>query len=116
MVAMVKAGVELAFDVAFHHGRLVPAPLNLGPLPSIALDTSGVSGLHEARVEVVQRGAPPVNFSFAEQRITLNASRAVLSSLGGDARGVPSPQPTSPALGHCSPSLDPIFFCQAASR
>ena len=63
--------VTLTFEVYFHASELVVAPLNLGAMPLISVDPSGVAGFRTSRVEVVQSGTAPTNFSFPEQLVEL---------------------------------------------
>ena len=76
--------MELVFEVHFHHGDLVPAPLNQGPLPLLVLDTSGVHNFEGAAVSVLQPGGAPVGFDFPEQKIALSGTAEQISSLAGD--------------------------------
>ena len=46
--------VEIVFEVRFHHGDLVTAPLNLGPLPLIEIDLADVGNLLNAEVSALQ--------------------------------------------------------------
>jgi cysteine-rich repeat protein len=78
--------VTLLFDVEFHHGALVPSPLNLGAMPLIALDTSRAHGALLAETTVQQAGAAPPNMSFPEFKVELNASTALLAALEGGMR------------------------------
>ena len=75
--------VNMTFDVHFHFGPLVTHPLNLGAMPLFGLQTGGIVGLVDQGVSVVQRGLPPVNFSFPEQLISLNATASLLASIEG---------------------------------
>ena len=78
--------VTLLFDVEFHHGELVPSPLNLGSMPLIALDTSLAHGALLAETTVQQAGSAPPNMSFPEFKVELNASTALLATLEGGMR------------------------------
>jgi cysteine-rich repeat protein len=75
--------VTLLFDVAFHHGDLVPAPLNLGELPPIGLDATQSDGVELAQTLLLQRGTAPPNMTFPEQRVGFNATASLLESLEG---------------------------------
>lgn len=61
--------MTLLFDVEFHHGELVPSPLNLGSMPLIALDTSLAHGALLAETTVQQAGSAPPNMSFPEFKV-----------------------------------------------
>jgi len=77
--------VTLLFDVAFHHGSLVPSPLNKGSMPALAADLRGAHGVTSAaQTLVVRRGAPPANMSFPEQLIEFNVTAATLADLRGN--------------------------------
>ena len=77
--------VRVSIMVGFHaKGKETPAPQNLGPLPLMQVRATGLVGVTEAYVEVVQKGQPPVNVTFAEQTLTLNASAATFDQLTGN--------------------------------
>ena len=81
----VSAGLITAtFDVHFHWGDLVSTPLNMGPLPPIALDTEAVAGLQSAQTTVARRGTPPGRFEYPEQAVTLAGSASLFASLTGE--------------------------------
>ena len=85
----IEGASELIIDVSFHHGQLVPSPLNLGPLPCMTISVQGdvsESQTVQASVEVVRRGQPPVNYSFPEQMIEFNATDEDLAALSGGIR------------------------------
>ena len=75
--------VTLLFDVAFHYGDLVPAPLNKGSMPLIGFDASAADGLTSAAAMRLRVGSAPANMSFPEQRISFNVSAATLAALQG---------------------------------
>lgn len=75
--------VSLIFDVAFHHGDLVPSPLNLGPMPLTQLNVDGVAGANSYWTEVITRGSAPPNMSFPEQVITVSAPDETFVALTG---------------------------------
>ena len=75
--------VNLTFEVRFHYGPLVTHPLNLGSMPPITVETESMAGVLSTETDVVQRGQPPVNFSFPEQRIEINATSDVIASIEG---------------------------------
>ena len=70
----------MSFDVRFHYGPLVTHPLNLGSMPLLTLETDAVAGLMSHSTMVLQQGQPPVNFSFPEQMIVINATVEALAS------------------------------------
>jgi len=74
-------GSEVVLEVEFTgEGE----PLNMGSLPLLVLNASGVAGLQHAAVTLDRRGASPADYALAEQRITLDASSdAALATLGG---------------------------------
>ena len=76
--------VTLSFDVHFHYGPLVTSPLNLGGLPLMTLGVQSLAGLKHSSVAHQQLGLPPVNFSFPEQAIEINATSDLVSSLSGN--------------------------------
>ena len=73
----------MTFDVFFHYGPLVTSPLNLGELPLMTLGVGKLAGLKQWSVAHQQLGLPPVNFSFPEQAIEINATTELVSSLSG---------------------------------
>ena len=75
--------VTLVADVTFHPHRLLSSPLNLGSLPLIGLDVGGLTGLQDASVTPLQKGAAPLNMTYPEQAVTLGVSATVLADLNG---------------------------------
>ena len=75
--------VTLIVDVIFHPHELLSTPLNLGSLPLLSLDVSGVSGLHTHQVIAIQKGAAPPNMTYPEQTISLVVSASTLADLLG---------------------------------
>ena len=71
-------------EVSFHHGRLVPTPLNEGNLPLLELDMSALTALKFAEVTALQKGTPPGSFKFPEQAIRVSGTALEMSSLTGD--------------------------------
>ena len=56
-------------------------------MPPVTINLEGVTGLwtpeSQLDAQVVVRGAPPANFSFAEQELNLNGAREELAELDG---------------------------------
>ena len=75
--------VTLILDVQFHYGELVRHPLNLGSMPPLGLVAANLTGLRSHSSTVLVQGQPPVNFSFPEQLITLNATAESIALRGG---------------------------------
>jgi len=61
-----------------------PAPINIGDMPLMTVNAAGLVGLKNASVERVQTGQPPVNITFPEQTLKLEASAAQLAALKGN--------------------------------
>ena len=78
-----ELGTTLAITVAFHYGPLVPAPLNLGPLPLLALELAEATGHTSHNVRTLVRGTAPVNFSFPEHNLELALTPSQLEALQG---------------------------------
>ena len=70
-------------EVSFHHGHLVPTPLNEGNLPLLELDMSAVTDGKFAEVTALQKGTPPGSFEFPEQAISVAGTPLEISSLTG---------------------------------
>ena len=51
---LTTSSISLTFDVEFHYGELVTTPLNLGDMPPLGLDVSGITGLISSGLQVVQ--------------------------------------------------------------
>ena len=71
-------------EVSFHHGDLVPTPLNQGSLPLLELDMSAVTDGKFAEVTALQKGTPPGSFEFPEQAIGIAGTALEMGSLAGD--------------------------------
>ena len=78
--------VTLLVDVAFHPHELVTSPLNLGSLPLIKLDASSATGILQADVSALRKGAAPLNMTYPEQELTLGISAATFVNLVGKMR------------------------------
>ena len=75
--------VTLIFDIQFHYGPLVRHPLNLGSMPLIAVANQQLmNGIVSHQSTVTRRGQPP-KLLLPEQLISLNATRALLTTLEG---------------------------------